>query len=125
MEGLRSVKERYIASLRRSAGKERVFSVIDLFRFRSLRGLTVLATLLMCTYAINYFAPPLMLGQFNFNVFVSGAVLGTASFVHYPFCYWFIPRVKRRPLAIACYAACMVTSGVLLFVWKQGSDRKA
>lgn len=63
-------REQYLQEQENSTVKS--FTVLDLFKYPSLRTLVILFTLLDCVLNLQYFTPTLMLDQLNFSIFVSG-----------------------------------------------------
>ena len=93
------------------------FSVLDLLRYRSLRTITIVTVLLMLSNTINYFAPPLMLGELGFGLFGGGVVLGVACLLHYPLCFLLIPRCPRSTMTQVFFATAALSAVGLFKVW--------
>jgi len=58
-----------------------------------------------------------MIAQFEFNIFISGVVVGLSSLIAYPFCYWAITRIRRKVMSLVCFALVLGCSFILLFIW--------
>jgi MFS transporter, OCT family, solute carrier family 22 (organic cation transporter), member 4/5 len=103
-----------------TGGKKRTFSILDLFRFKSLRFMTLILILLQCTIIFEFYAPALMLDQFNLSLFINGMVVGFSELISYPLCYVMITRIKRKHAAYGCFLMTLLCSVILIFIWKQG-----
>lgn len=101
---------------------ERRFSILDLFRFNSLRGMTLILVLLQCTIIFEFYAPALMLDKFKLDIFINGLVVGVSELISYPICYVLIMKTRRQFVAYACFAATFVCSTVLIFMWNQEDE---
>ena len=104
-----------------SQGQKR-FSVLDLFKFKSLRGMTLMLILLQCTIIFEFYAPALMLDKFKLDIFINGLVIGVSEILSYPICYFLIMKTRRRLAAYACFAATFLCSAVLTFMWEQEDE---
>ena len=51
------------------------FTIIDLFRYKSLRWLTVMVIFVDIFFFFQYITPTLMLNQFKFSIFLNGTVI--------------------------------------------------
>ena len=51
------------------------FTVFDLFRYKSLRTMTLILIAVDCVFYLQYLAPTLMLNQFDFDIFLNGAAI--------------------------------------------------
>ena len=56
--------------------KSRKFTIVDLFRYRSILLITVLSTILHMTQITCFYGPVLLLDQFNLSIFINGIVVG-------------------------------------------------
>ena len=98
------------------------FSVLDLFKFKSLRGMTLMLILLHCTIIFEFYAPALMLDKFKLDIFINGLVIGASEILSDPICYFLIMKTRRRLVAYACFAATFLCSAVLTFMWDQEDE---
>lgn len=118
---IRRVRKTYEAKLEGEIHeKKHTFSVLDLFRYNSLRMMTLMLILLQCTIIFEFYAPALMLDQFKLDIFINGLVVGVSEIISYPICYYMITRIRRRSVAYVCYFLTFACSVVLIFAWKQG-----
>jgi hypothetical protein len=63
-----------------------------------------------------FYAPALMLDQFNFNIFIDGLVVGFSEFVVYPIAYFAINKLPRKRAGVMFFALALVCSIVLIFI---------
>jgi hypothetical protein len=114
------IKENYTRSMAEHAHSS--YTILDLFRFHSLKATTCLLVVLQVIIALEFYAPALMLDQFKLSLFVDGVVVGASEFVSYPLCYILISICNRRTIAYGCFIATLFCSVLLLFLWSQGSE---
>jgi hypothetical protein len=120
-EDISEVKRLYKLKLQaESQSQNKKFSGIDLFRYKSIRGLSIGLILLNISLGLQFFGPALILEEFQPNIFVNGIILGLSEFIAYPFCYFIISYTKRKTLAYWCFAVAAGCQFILMFVWKQG-----
>lgn len=96
--------------------------MIDLFRYPSLRWMTIGSILIANTIFFLFYAPTLMIAQLDLDIFASGLIIGSSSLVAYPFCYFAITRVKRKVMALLSFGLVFVFSLVLVFIWHPQTD---
>ena len=97
------------------------FSIVDLFRYRSLLSITLLGNLVHFIIITGFYGPALIVEQFNFNIFLNGLVIGTSEFTAYPLCLFLITRLGRKKIAYGCFIISFISAGALTFLWKQGN----
>ena len=102
---------------------KKVFSVIDLFRYKSLRMMTVILVIIDVTSDLIFFAPSLMIDQFNFNIYINGLVVQTGQFISGAISIYMITYAPRRLLAIVSFSVVMVCSFALIFLWDQNQEK--
>ena len=95
------------------------FNIIDLFRYKSLRMMTLIVIFLDCIFYLLYLAPTLMLNQFNFDIFLNGASIESAQVFAGVLGYFTIYKVPRRLAGCASLLVIMGCSTVLIFIWDQ------
>ena len=61
--------------LRKTTLNAKKFTLLDLFRYKSLRTMTIILIFLDCVFALQYLTPTLMLNQFNFDIFLNGSAI--------------------------------------------------
>ena len=120
IEGLQERYQKLLEASRKESQEK--FTVRDLFKYPSLRMLTIMVVIMFCITMFMFFAPVLMIDRFKLNLFVNGGVNGISETIAYPFSYLLITRVQRRTLAYICFAISCVCSTILLFVWDQNED---
>lgn len=77
VEEIAQIQAQYKADLvsQSSSKNAKKFSLIDLFRYKSLRSMTFILIFMDCVFMFQYLTPTLMLSQFNFNIFLNGAAI--------------------------------------------------
>lgn len=100
------------------------FTVVDLFKYKSTRLITLLLCILFCTICMSFYAPSLMLGEFEFDLFINGLAVGLSQLVAYMGTFFIVERAKRKLLANVCFGVTLACAVALLFVWDQGSDEE-
>ena len=93
-----------------------------MFKFPSLRKITVFLTILQIAINFLFYAPTLMIADFQFSIFLNGVVLGLASLVSYLFSYLTVNKVNRKTMAVVCFAVIFVISIALVFVWDHNNE---
>ena len=68
-----------------------------------------------------FYAPTLMIAQFDFDIFLSGFIIGFSSLLAYPFCYFTITKVRRRVMGIINLGIVLISSLILVFIWNPRS----
>lgn len=88
--------------------------------------MTITLIFVDCVFVLQWLTPTLMLNQFNFNVFVSGAVIESASVMVGIFGYFTIYKIPRRMSGMVSFGIIVACSIVLIFVWNQdgGNDEE-
>lgn len=122
VEEIEEIKSRQCSGNNTSQGNGRRFSILDLFKFNSLRGMTLMLILLQCTIIFEFYAPALMLDKFKMNIFINGLVVGISELISYPICYLLIMKTKRQFIAYGCFATTFACSTILTFMWNQEDE---
>ena len=80
IEELASIKASYELKLKGEASdkKQKTFTILDLFRYKSLRMMTIMLIVVQCTTIFAFYAPALMLDQFNLSLYINGLVVGVS-----------------------------------------------
>ena len=97
------------------------FTILDLFRYKSLRILTIILCLVDCVFYLQYLAPTLMLDQFDFDIFVNGVAVQSSQVLAGLFGLLTITKIPRRVSGCVSFGFIAVCAGVLIFVWDQDS----
>lgn len=105
--------------LGKKTAKVKKFTPLDLFRYPSLRGMTLILIAVDLVYTLQYFTPTLMLNQFNFNIYISGLSLGSANLLAGIGAYLAISRFNRRQTGCISFTIIMLCSIILVFIWDQ------
>jgi len=78
--------------------------------------------IVQASIAILYFAPNLMLDDFQFSIFFNRLVYGLMTLISTVSCYCFIQKFKRKYYAFGCFIITLVWSLVLVFVYRLKSE---
>lgn len=100
------------------------FTVVDLFKYKSTRFITILLSVVFCIICISFYAPSLMLSQFDFDFFINGLAIGISQLTAYIGTFFIVERARRKLLANVCFGVTFACAFILFFVWDQGSDEK-
>lgn len=101
---------------------KRNFSILDLFRYKSLRTMTLLLAFIDISINLEYFTPSLMISQFNFSIYINGLVVQSAEFLSGVVSCFIINCIPRRVLAITSFSIVFVCSFILIFIWDQNNQ---
>ena len=93
-----------------------------MFRYPSLRYLTIFLILLQISINFLFYAPNLMLADFEFSIFINGIVIGSASAISYFFSYFAVTRVARKTMGLVSFTIILILSFVLIFIWDSNDD---
>ena len=96
--------------------------MIDLFKYKSLRRLTILLVIMDCTLDFEYYAPTLMLDQFKFSIFINGLVIQSSLIIASIVTTFFVYRVPRKKFNSISYILVGICAVVLIFVWDQNKE---
>lgn len=99
--------------------QKKVFHLVDLFRFKSLRTLTLLMIVIDSTLDMIFFAPSLMIAQFNFNIYINGVVVFSSQVIAGVFSTYIVTKFKRKTIAIVNFVLVLACSTTLIFIWDQ------
>lgn len=117
---VKDIQRNYKGGLDKMKGKvSRRFSILDLFRYRSLCMLTVFLVVMDCTLDLQYYTPTLMLSQFKFSIFINGLVIQSSQILASLLTVFVIHRFPRKRFNSFSYGVVTVCSLVLVFIWDQ------
>ena len=102
--------------------KGRKFTILDLFRYKSLRMLTIVLVVMDCTLDLEYYTPTLMLDQFKFSIFINGLVIQSSLILASLLTSFLVYRFKRRIFNMVSYSVVMICALVLVFIWDQNKE---
>jgi MFS transporter, OCT family, solute carrier family 22 (organic cation transporter), member 4/5 len=123
VEEVREIQAEYKGSLRRAEdGSERKFSMLDLFRYKSLRNMTIVLVIMDCTLDLEYYTPTLMLDQFKLNIFLNGLIIQSSLVLACLLTTVLVHRFSRRMFNMLSYAVITLCAGVLIFIWDQNKE---
>jgi hypothetical protein len=93
LESVREIKEEYDENQRKKHA--RVFSIVDLVRYKSLRSHLLPLGVLKFIMMFIYYAPGLLLNQFDMSIYVNGVVNGFAQICGIPVQH-FLLKFQRK-----------------------------
>jgi OCT family organic cation transporter-like MFS transporter 4/5 len=89
---------------------------LDLFRFPSLRIITICGSIISIATYMMYFGPILIVGQIGFDIYTTNVVLNSSDLlVYYPL-FLIIDKIRRKKTAIILMSVAAAVAGVLVFV---------
>lgn len=97
------------------------FTMIDLFLYPSLRWKTIGLMIVQASIALLYFAPNLLLSDYQFSTFSYGLIYGLITLSSTLGTYKFIQKFKRRFYAIACFVITLSWSIGLIYIYRSKS----
>ena len=120
---LSAIQIQYKEDLSKSSSSNKVkkFSLFDLFRYPSLRWMTLNLIFMDCVFMFQYLTPTLMLGQFNFNIFLNGAAIESAQLFAAIIGVLTIYKIPRRMAGSVSFSIIVICSLILIFVWDQNA----
>lgn len=80
----------------------------DLFRFKSLRRLSICTSLVFMSTNILYYAPLMLIDQFGFDFYVNGLLINFSELITYTVAYHYVTSIKRRQF--------ILTASVIIFL---------
>lgn len=102
--------------------RSKTFSILDVFRCKSLRWLMITLMFLDCAVALQYYTPTFMLDQFKLNIFINGLVVESSQLMASIGSCFMVYRFPRRIVAIVGFLIVLVSAGVLVFIWDQNQQ---
>lgn len=79
--------------------------------------MTVALILVQISIAFLYFAPNLMLNEFQLSIFIYGVVYGFATVLSTALMYCVINKFPRKSVAVVTFSVTLICSIVLIFVY--------
>lgn len=89
---------------------------MDLFRYSSLRMITLCSITLFFAANILYNAPLMLIDEFGFDFYLNGVILNVSELITYFFTFVFITHIPRKTLNITTSAVSFVCSFLLIFI---------
>lgn len=90
----------------------------DVFRYASLRGVTIAQGLVSMATYLMYYGPTLIVSQFGFDIYTSETALNISDIIVYYPSMLIIDKIKRRKLCTILFLIATIVSGVLIFLTK-------
>ena len=122
-EDISRAKGIYENNMQIERSKDHTFTIIDLFRFKSLRKITVVASAVHFLVGLEFYIPALIVDKYELGLYISGLAVGLSEFLAYPLCYFMISRCGRKITAIVGYSISLICAIILFFAWNQGSTQ--
>jgi OCT family organic cation transporter-like MFS transporter 13 len=97
---------------------DKVSTFADIFRYASLRGVTIAQGLVSISTYLIYYGPTLIIGQFGFDIYTSNLVLNTADILTYYPLMLIIDKIRRRRICMLLFFIATVISAALIFLVK-------
>lgn len=89
---------------------------MDLFRYKSIRFISIAVCLLTLFICILYYGPLILIEKLSFNLYINALVVTSSELVTYPFSYFFIQKIKRQQIGIFLNVCCAISSFSLIFI---------
>lgn len=93
-----------------------VLTYIDLFRYKSLRKITISSMILFFSSSILFFMPLNLVTQFGFNFYLNGLIINLSELISFPFSLYFVRTLKRRVFICRCLVVAFMASFILVFI---------
>jgi hypothetical protein len=91
-------------------------TALDLFRFKSLRKVTICAGIICVSTYLMYYGPILIVGQIGFDIYTSNIVLNASDLlVYYPL-FLIIDKIRRKKTGAILLGFASSIAGVLIFI---------
>jgi hypothetical protein len=100
LEGVKEIKEEYDENQKKKHAK--VFSIIDLFRYESLRSQLFPMCSLRFIVFFLYYVPALQLGQFDINIYINGLLSALTKLVVIPIQYYLL-KMERKTMGYGLF----------------------
>jgi hypothetical protein len=89
---------------------------LDIFRYKSLRGVTLALGIVCMCVSMMYYGPSLIIDQFGIDIYTSSVALNVADIICYYPLMILIDKVKRKRLASLLFAISTGISIALIFM---------
>lgn len=99
-----------------SKNHSRIYTPVDLFRYPSIRFISIAVCLLSLFIYILYYGPLMLISKLSFNMYINALVVTVSELVTYPLCFLLIHRIRRKLAGIVLYGVCGVSAFMLIFV---------
>ncbi len=96
---------------------KKIFTYLDLFKYASLKKITICTALMFFSINFLYYAPLMLISQFGLDFYMNGVIVNLSDLVTYPFSYYFILTLKRRKFNIFASIAAFACSFALVFLY--------
>lgn len=107
-----------VMSFQETIAYDKVSTFADVFRYASLRGVTIAQGLVSIATYLIYYGPTLIIGQFGFDIYTSNLVLNTADILTYYPLMLMIDKIRRRRTCMLLFFIATVLSAALIFLEK-------
>jgi len=93
-----------------------MITAFDLFRFKSLRVITICGGLACAATYMMYYGPILIVGQIGFDMYTTNVILNASDLLTYYPLFLIIDKLRRKKAGIILMSIASFISGVLIFV---------
>lgn len=97
--------------------------MLDLFRFASLRNLTIVSLVLHYVTSFQFAAPGIAIRNYSLSIYTNSVMIGIAEIIGAIVCYFTIDYCARKRMMYISQAICFCTS-LPLFIFLSCSDGK-
>ena len=92
-----------------------MLTIWDLFRFNSVRPLSISLGLIFTCIAFLYYAPVMLVNEFGFDFYLNGVLVNGCELVTYFYTYFYIEKMERRWCCLAFLLGTLLCSTGLVF----------
>ncbi|KAL4464318.1 hypothetical protein ABPG72_017104 [Tetrahymena utriculariae] len=85
-----------LKSVLKTSDKENSYSVVDLFKFKSLRVKNICCAIVFLAIQMVYYGITFAISQVGFNIYINSLVIGLCELFAYCVTDHFIPKIKRK-----------------------------
>lgn len=91
---------------------------LDLWRFASLRLITLCMCFLSFALYALYYGPVLVIDKIGFNIYVSSYVVQFSELIVYIPLYFIVNKIKRQRSGLILFSVAAICASLLLFITK-------
>lgn len=84
--------------------------------------LTLMLIVIFSTVNMIYYAPSLMIAQFNLSIYINGVVVSSSQVIAGAVSMYLILNCRRRFIAFVTFAVVLGCSTALIFLWDQSQE---
>lgn len=95
---------------------DRFITPLDLFRFSSLRIITICCGIAQIATFMMYYGPILIIDEVGFDMYTSNVIYNISDLLTYYPLFLIIGKIKRKKTCLILFGIATIFSGLLLFV---------